>query len=395
MSELPEVRIEILNGQLGRVGGSDDGIMGLVLSGIAAAGLALNTPKAIFSLADAEALGIDAAYDTANTLRVYEQIKDFYTTALTGTQLWIMIIPQTTTMTVACDKANDIVRKMLNAADGLIKMWGIVRKPDAGYTPTYSGQYDSDSLSAILKAHELSQEFSAEHAPVRCVIPLLDWQGDVGTTEDFRTYSQNTVHPFMGSIHAHGEPSIGFTLGQYANRPVQRKISRTKDGNLGLVEGGFMSNGTATETYKDSWKALADKAIGFFRKFNGKSNYYFSKDGSASPLTDDYALISRGRVIDKAHRIVYTTMVDELEDDLFIAEDGTVNPAEIKNYQEKVRQQLEGQMAGEISRAEVTITPVQNLLATDMIQFTKVGVIPKGYSSIIDIPLGFTNPLNA
>jgi hypothetical protein len=55
---LPKVGITILNGQLGQVASTDDGVAGLLMTGVAGTGIALSEVKQIFSVADAEALGI-------------------------------------------------------------------------------------------------------------------------------------------------------------------------------------------------------------------------------------------------------------------------------------------------------------------------------------------------
>lgn len=99
----PKVTINLQNGTLGQVANTEDGVAGLVCTGIAATGLALGTSAQIFSLADAEALGITSTYDTTNTVNVWKSIKDFYAQAGTGKELWIMIVAKTTTMQTICD----------------------------------------------------------------------------------------------------------------------------------------------------------------------------------------------------------------------------------------------------------------------------------------------------
>src|SRR5690348_4745268 len=96
MAGLPNVSIEILNGQLGRVSPVADGVAGLMLSGVAVGDVALGSPKQIFSLEEAEDLGINEAYDTTNTTNVWKQIKEFYQRAGDGSELYFMICSKAT-----------------------------------------------------------------------------------------------------------------------------------------------------------------------------------------------------------------------------------------------------------------------------------------------------------
>lgn len=396
MTGLPGLNITLLNNQLGAAGAGNDGIMALCLScDVAPSGLALSTPKVLFALKDAEDIGINAAYDTDNSVDVYHQIKDFYNYAGDGTELWIMVIPQTTTMASACDKTGDIVKKLLGQAAGAagrVRMWGITRVPDAAFTPTYSDGIDDDVDAAVLAAHALNQEQQAGFNPCRALVGARAFQGNAGNLKDFRQNSNNTVGVVLGATTDDGYPAVGACLGQFANRPVQRKISRVQDGDLGLTD-AYLTDGQKVETYQSAWDSIHDKGYIFFRKFPNKSGYYWNSDSACVVLTDDYAVLSRGRVIDKALRIVYSTMVEELEDDIVLV-DGFPDPAVLKSYQSKVLNQLNLQMQGEISGARCVIPPAQNILATNEIKFEKVGVIPKGYTSYLDINLGFENPAN-
>jgi hypothetical protein len=100
-------------------------------------------------------------------------------------------------------------------------------------------------------------------------------------------------------------------------------------------------------------------------------------------------------VIDKAHRIAYATFVDEIEDDVELDENGFLNPAVAKGYAAKIERAIRLGMADEITDVKCDINPAQDVLATDLITITKLGIIPFGYSSFIEVPLGFSNPQNA
>jgi len=103
---LPGVNILLQNGGLGLAPLSDDAVVGIVFNGVAATSLALGTSFQGFGLDEFEALGIDAAYDTTNTVKVWRTIKEFYDAAGDGAELWIMLVSQATTVEAILTKTN-------------------------------------------------------------------------------------------------------------------------------------------------------------------------------------------------------------------------------------------------------------------------------------------------
>jgi len=86
------VKQTVANDQVG-VPQSSDGI-GLIFFDVpqtaAASGWAFDTPYLITSLKDLTDKGIDAAFDTTNGTRVYQDVADFYVEAAIGTLLWVV-----------------------------------------------------------------------------------------------------------------------------------------------------------------------------------------------------------------------------------------------------------------------------------------------------------------
>lgn len=393
---LPNVEIEILNNQLGRVNLTSDAVAGLIVSGTAPSGLALATAKQIFTLEEAEAVGITEAYDTTNTTDAWKQIKDFYDRAGSGAELWIMVLAKTVTMATACDKANDIAKKLLNAAAGRIRLLGICRVPDAGYEPVLTDGIDGDTNAAVLTMHALAEEFADNFKPFRGLVAARAFTGTPADLKDFRTNTNNRVGVVLGQTKSGSlNGSVGFALGQFVNRPVQRNIGRRKDGDVGLIA-AYMSNGISTETYEASWGAIHNKGYIFFRKFPNKSGYFFNDDPSCSDKSDDFSSLARGRVMDKAHVIAADTYFEEINDDIEIDEQGYMAPAVVKSYQQKIVNAISSNMMpGNISGVTCEIDPVQNLLASDKVQIKRLGIRPKAYAKTIAVPIGFDNPINS
>ena len=394
---LPAVNITKLNGALGSVPGTNDGIAGMVLSGIAVAEkIALNEAKQIFSLEDAVALGLDEAYDTGNNLDVYFQIKQFYSEAGKGKELWIMLIAQTVTMADIADIANiNNAVKLLNAASGNIRLLGISRVPDSEYTATITDGLDSDVWAAITNMQALAEDYASRMQPFRAVIAGRNWDGFAGNLANLKERSDNRVAVTLtGQKEANANANIGIVIGCLAKNPVQRKISRVKSGALQLTE-AYLTDGETIESKIDALGSIHDKGYIIYRTYEQKAGYFFNSDQTATADTDDYKYLARGRVIDKIVLLAYAKFINEVEEDIDINKDGTLPVAYVKSLQGEIEKAISTVMVaeGELSRIDCLIDPTQNILSTDLLN-VEIKAIPKGYTSAIDINIGFSNPLN-
>ena len=89
---LPYVKIEFANGALGATEPMEDGVAGLVATGVAVASkFVLNTPYPVNRLGD---LGITSDASDANAV-IYKAVKEFYDEAPEGTKLWILAASDT------------------------------------------------------------------------------------------------------------------------------------------------------------------------------------------------------------------------------------------------------------------------------------------------------------
>lgn len=392
---LPGVKINVLNGQLGIVGTSEDAVMGLIGCGVSTDDIALNEPKQIFSLADLEALGIDAEYASENNTDIYAQVADFYSKAGNGRELWVMIVSSATLMQNMVDLNGTIATTLIEVANGRLRMIGVTRSPEPSYTATYENGFDDDAYEAVLKAEELVRSYRAMNIPFRVLVEGRDFQGDPTALVNLREGSQNGVGVVLDGLKSESKAAaVGRALGQFANRPVQRNIGRVKDGDINEAN-AYFSDGSPIEDYSvGQWGAIHDKGYIFLRKFFGRSGYFYNDDPAATLITDDYNALALGRVIDKAQRIAYVTYINELLDDLEInPANGQLNPAVIKSYQARIENAINLSMtnAEEISGVRAVLEPDQNVLSTNKVQ-VKLFIVPKGYSKEIEVDLGFENP---
>ena len=135
------------------------------------------------------------------------------------------------------------------------------------------------------------------------------------------------------------------------------------------------------------------------RTFVGKGGYFWSDDKLATAPSDDYALIPRRRVIDKAYRIAYQTLVNEISEEVPVTDEGKISAPVVKSIQTAVESAIINNMTsyGNLGNdpgdandmgVECYINPDQNIVATSRLEVS-VRVKPHGYTKYIDVTLGF------
>ena len=391
---LAKVNINIENGNLGASATSTDGTSGLIVTGVTVAGvdnITANVPKAVYSLADAEAVGITA--DGTNSY-AHAAVKEFYSEAPNGTELWVMVVATTVTMEDMLDKDLAFAPVMLQKAGGNINLLAVSRKSATGVT--IANGVDEDVDNAMVKGQALAEQYAALNRPFAFLVDGKDFNGTEADLKDYTTASFNRGMVVLSSISASKNQSVAFTMGAFAGLPVQRKISRVLNGALPITEAYF----TATETVESletAWETIANKGYVFIRTYTGKSGYFFSSDSMATAETDDFASMARRRVIDKAQRIAYRVYVDQLDDEGSTDENGNIDPAELKGLQSTIETAIENEMVNatisELDSIAAVIDPRQDVIATSTVNIT-LSAKPKFYKNIINVNLGLTNPAN-
>lgn len=386
---LPRIKISYLNGQLGTVGESPDGLFALVCGATAAGGtFELEKAYSVRGMDDLVALGITSEGNP----RLYKHVKEFYDEAEEGTELVVYGVAKSAKMTALLDKTSGSARKLVEGQNGRLR--GLFVAGDGGTTGSVTEGLDPDVLSALPIAQQLAEWATEElYAPL---FVILEGRGYTG--EDLRDLSElayNRVGVLIGDTEAGSEGAcVGTLAGRLATLPVQRNAGRVKDGalfptemyvgNVKVDEGGSVIAG------------LYDKGYITPRKYVGRSGYFFTDDRLACDETDDYAHLAHRRVIDKAYRIVYDTLLDMMLDELEVNEDGTLQAGIVKSWQQAVEDALNAAMtaSGELSAGDdgegcvCYIDQTQNVLATSKVLVT-VKVRPFGYARYVDVSLGF------
>lgn len=404
---LPGIEIKYQNGALGQVVPLPDGCFGLVtLADEVGSTFEHEKAYVVKNMQDVAALGI---IDDVDNHRLHKFLEEFYEEGGSGQELWIMAFAKEDNSTPV--KMSDLftkvngkapVEKLLDAANGKLRGLFALMNPASSYTPVVTNGIDADIVLAKSKAQTLLDDYtSTKYAPAFCIFEGYAFDGDHTALADLTEDSDNRVGILIGDSESRtGDTlsqgaALGVLAGRLAKNPVQRNIGRVIDGPVKPLQ-MYIVDSTVEEYDVES---LHDKGYISFTTHVGKSGYFFTDDPLATSVSDDYHYLTMRRVIDKAYRIAYGTLLDFLLDDVQLTREGTVSPIYAKNMEGRVINAIYSQMTvnGELSadltdaadkgvKCEVDLT--NNVASTSKLKVT-ILVQPKGYARWIEVPLGF------
>lgn len=385
---LPRIKIQFMNGMLGTVSESADGLLALVISATAVSDkFALNTPYTIYRPDGLKELGITKA----NNAKVVDVVTNFYNEAEEGTKVVVYGVAASDTMTDLCNKNTGALKDLILDMNGQLR--GIVIVPGAEPTTGADG-LDADVFSALPVAQALAEYATTQlYAPLFIALPGIGYDGSL--VMDLSSENYNRVMIVLGDQEESTmDVDMGTFAGRVATTPVQRNIGRVKSGSIYPNKMYLGDKLIGLQT--DVLEALHDKRYVCPRRYAGRSGYYYADDCMACDPTDDYASLANRRVIDKAYRIVYNTLLDCILDELEVNDDGTLRSDVIRYIEQNVEDAIDNAMTvnGELSSnsngegCTCVINPDVNVLATSKLEVT-IKVRPHGYARDVEVKLGF------
>jgi len=394
---LPRVKIIFENGLLGSSAPMDDGVCGFICTGAAVTGkLELNKPYLITKYDALAEFGVTAESTDTNA-NLHKAVKEFYDIAPQGSKLYFMCVANTVKMSDMVDKTKEYGKKLIEYSNGAIRFLFCFKKDATAYTPTILDGLDSDVYIAATEAQKLGV-----HAADVCFAPCMvflegrHFTGTPATLKELHQGELNRVGILIGdTVSGSNGATLGTLAGTLASVPVQRSIARVRSGALPVTQ---MFVGSKRVEDADV-EVISDKGFITFRTFVGKSGYFFTDDKLATKVTDDYALIPRRRVIDKAYRIAYITLLEELNEELPVDDMGRIPAAITKSIQNNVERAIINNMAvyrnlgndpsdPNDTGVECYIDTNQNVVATSKLD-VRLRVKPYAYPKYIDCYLGF------
>ncbi len=389
------VNVTLGNGNLGGSIQTSDGVCGLILTGVTeGGGYTLGTPVLVNSMADVATAGITLA----NNPFAIQKLQDFYNELGTSGALWVMLVANTVTVAAMTDNTNaNTANKLRIASGGTIRILGVcaddVAVHTGGGTITITNGLNADVYTAAANAKVLAAAWYALVQPVRVVIGGSSYSGTASalTAENTGT-SNNRVAIVVGDSQnwdaTYSSACVGLVLGRLAAVPVQRKISRRKDGAVS-AQAAYLKT-TAIVAGASDPGTIAGK--GFISLFTPptKSGFYFTGDPTLTVSTDDYCMLARGRVIDKAYLIAYDVFDNEVDDEVpAVAGTGLIDPGFAASLQTKIEDAINENMTslGNCDGVTAFIDPSQNVVSTNTVNVA-LTIDAVGYASTINILLG-------
>lgn len=395
----PNVKIRFANGALGSVAASADGVAGIITTGVAVEGsLVLNKAYVLYSPDNLASLGITSEADDPNA-SIYKIVRQFYAESGNGAELWLMVVAAATTAAEMLDTANNAAKKLVRASGGRIRTLAVI---DGAVAGTTDHGLDASVWPALSKAQAFG-EWCADtlYAPV---IVILEGKGysdaDAVELKDLGEMDYNRVAIVLGQPMEKGAPCgsmAALVLGRVAKNPVQRHIGRVRDG--ALQADGMTIDGTVEVSDADL-DTPNSKGYIVPTTYVGRSGYFVCDDHLATAVSDDYHSLARRRVIDKAYRIAYDTLLDHLKEEVACTDEGTMVAAVAKAWEGDVVSAIAGQMTsnGELGAdpddpkdkgVKCEVDKNQNVVSTGKVKVA-IAVKPYGYAKYIEATLGFT-----
>ena len=391
---LPRIKINFENGALSQSVPSPDGVFGFAVTGTAVVDkFNLATPYVLRSLASLTTLGITEA----NNPHIFKIISDFYGEAGDGAEAWLMAFPDTVKVSEMVDSSLSYARLLIRATNGRLRGLIVSRAPGVGYVPTITNGLDADIVPAMQKAQALGVWATEQlYAPIFTILEGYAFSGNAVDLADLKTNSYNRVSVMIGNtVTSSNFAAVGLLAGRLAKIGVQVNAGKVKDGPLSTVT-AFIGDKSIEVADVET---IHDKGYITLRSIVGRTGFFFTDDFTAALPADDYSHLTARRTIDKAYRIAYDALIEELLSEIPINLDGTMQDAMVKSWQLKVEDRIFKDMTsrGELS-SDVTdnddkgvicfIDSSQNVVSSSQINVS-IRVRPFGYARYINVALGF------
>lgn len=389
--------VTINEGRIGVNVAGDGREFGLIGNGVAVAGkLALTTAYVLRRPSDAVAIGIDAAYDSANEVNLYRHITEFYRRAGEGTKLHIMVLAQT----VMIDEMTEQAKALAVAAEGNISDMAFIFNPADDYVETLLDNMNADVMAAIPVLQTFADWADSKDMPLHCILEgrgMGDTLADLTDLRDMALeYEKVTVVVGQDYDYAEGLgwalgkkfADVGTFLGVVASQAWNRNPGEVETQNLTSstlqvwLTGGLSNHKKYTEVYADL-ETMNDKGYVFPIRYQGLSGYWWNDGHVCAPVVVDNAgnmnqnAIYYSHTMDEAKRALRIAYLNELKKPVML-EDGLL-PASMVGYYNAIGDQVFEKLAGKelISEGETYTDSESDLLVEKRLD-VQFAVIPTG-----------------
>ncbi|MBI9063280.1 MAG: hypothetical protein JEZ14_14965 [Marinilabiliaceae bacterium] len=387
-----------------------DSISGLLVNGPGVAatagvsGVVHGTLYPLEKVKDAEDLGIDAAYDTANAVRIHRHITEFYRRAGEGTKLYLVVGTEASTMD---DLMTNYAPAMVAESNGEIRRLAVAYNPPAAYSPTYVDGLEEVVREAISSAQNLHNWSWETDRPLNIFVEGRGINGSVASMLDLRNITTGAVvlqatnvsvcigqdwdYAETLSGQARNFADVGTMLGTSARISVNQNIGEVETLDISSapqkiwVTAGLSNHSKITAVEADL-STYDNKGYIFGMSYTGISGYRWNNDHVCAPAVADAngfmneSCIAYGLTLGKAARSLRNQLLPKVKTVVPVdTKTGLLSTGMIK-YFEGIGNAAFDNLAGrgEISGGKTYVDPTSDLLTGDKALKVSFIVVPTG-----------------
>lgn len=384
MANLDAVKIK-----KGKVGANrlnnDRAVSGLIISSPVNPLLGFKTTVQLYGMYDAELYGIVPAFDVDNNVNVHRHVREFYRMAGEGTELNLMLVPQTETLKTIClDTAGDKYQRLLVDADFKIHQFAVALNPTAA--PTVVDGLPTDVFDAIPLAQGAAEwaydQFMPTHvflegyglAAASAVVPDLRDIDNVTATKVTLVIGQDWQYAETKTGLAQKFADVGTVLGVCASAAINQNIGDNEAFDLTnatkqawLVPG--LSNHKTIKEVHAQLQTFENKGYVFGVTYPGLAGVRINNDHVCAPIVIDSDgnmnehTIAYGRVMDDCARQLRTAYLPKIKKTYPVNAAGKL-PTGVVVTLETIGDDIFADMvnAVELSAGKTTVDPESDLL---------------------------------
>lgn len=395
-----EVNVTKTTGGLGRRLPLTDMVSGLLVSGVVGTTtIVLGTTYKLRGISDAKALGLKPSYDTANSILVYEHIKEFFRINPNGT-LYLKVVSRSLTYSQLLDKDQaGTAKQLIVDSNGTINQLAVAYNPSVAVTDTTALD------AAILKAQELADHLYDTFRPVHI---LLEGRGfDAAAVATLHDRDSENVSVMVGQNYAIANANaafnrygaVGTLLGAVSLARVNESIAWVDKFDMfgDNLTDWSIANTQSIAVAESKLEEINDAGFIFFRNITDKTGIYFNDSHTATAEDSDYRYIENNRTVNKATRLIRQALIGDLNSPVRVdPTSGRIPDVVIDSLEAKGKKAItDGMMnAEELSGFGFNIDPEQNILETSELEAV-LDLIPTGTARNFSIKIGFINPFNS
>jgi len=373
-------------------------------------GIVQGTVYLFQKLADAEAAGITADYDSTNSVRVHRHISEFFRMAGDGTKLYFMACLETKDMAAMLD---DHGHALIDGGKGEIRYLAVGYNPQVAYTPVYVNGLEEVVADAIPAAQTMADWSFDNDKPLNVLLEGRGIDGTAAAIQDLSAIAVETVVQEYNNVSVcigqdydyadaltgvHKEMAdVGTLLGTRAAIQVNWNIGEVGEegdaDNLDISDSkklvwltAGLSDHTKIINRGDDLQTLNDKRFIFAVSYTGVSGYRWNDDHVCASVVIDadgnmnIHTIALGATVNKLARLVRQKLLPKVKSTVPLDTETGKLPTGMVKYFEGIANEafIEMLAAGEISGGTPKVDPDSDLLSGNKQLSVTFNMVPTG-----------------